>query len=305
MAEISVGAAVNEGFVLIRRSPVTVLIWGLAQIGLAVVVITVLSPFYVAMFEAIRAGGGGAAALQANPAIMQTQGLSYIVNVAELGFGAMMYCAGYRAVLHPEQSRFGYLRLGMAELYVGALLFGLYFASFIAIFLIAIVIGIVAAFFAIIHLVPVAIGVAVLGVLGAIVGGFYVALRFSLVGPMIVDDGKFHFDDAWALTRGHVLQLLLVALVLLLVIIAVEIVLGIVFIAIGLGGLAALAGGLQNLPVFFQQPAETVFARLGPLLVLAAVIWIPVAGCMNAIVLAPWARVYRDLKPIDVAATFT
>jgi hypothetical protein len=305
MAEISVGAAVNEGFALIRRSPTTVLIWGLAQIGLVALVFTALSPLYIAMFEAVRAGAGGAAALQSNPAIAQTQGLSYLINIVELGFGAVMYCAGYRAVLHPERGQFAYLRLGMAELFVAALLIGLNIALVIGIIIVAIVVGIVIAILAVMHLVPVAIAVGVAAALALLIGGVYLALRFSLVGPMIVDDGKFHFEDAWALTRGHVLQLLLVALVLFLIIIAAEIVIGIIVVAIGLGGLTVAAGGLANLPTFFQQPAPTVIARLGPMLLVAAIIWIPIAGSLNAILLAPWARAYRDLKPIDVAATFS
>jgi len=308
MAELSVGAAVGEGFALIRRSPATVLIWGLAQVGLAAVVFTLLSPVYIAMFEAFRAGaaGGGPEALQSmNPAVVQTQGLSYLLDLFEVGVASVMYCAAYRAVLHPDQSQFGYLRVGMSELYVGALLIGGYMAFFIGLLVIALVVGIVVGIFAVMHLVAVAIVLGVAAAIAVVVAAVYLALRFSLIGPMIVEDGKFHFEDAWALTRGHVLQLLMVALVLLLVVIAAEIVLGIVFVALGVGGLAVLAGGLgSNLPTFFQQPPGAVFARLSPLLVVAALIWIPVAGGMNAILLTPWARVYRELRPTDVSATF-
>jgi hypothetical protein len=308
MAEISVGAAVNEGFALIRRAPATVVIWGLVQVGLAAAVVAVLSPVYIAMFDAVRAGaaGAGAQAVQQsiNPALLQTQGLTYLVDVLEVAVGAVLYCAAYRAVLHPSQNQYGYLRLGMSELYVGALFIGAYFAFFIGVLVIAIVVGIVVGIFAVMHLVPVAILLGVAAVLAVIAAAVYLALRFSLIGPMIVDDGKFHFEDAWALTRGHVLQLLLVALVLFLIVLAAEIVLGIIFVALGVGGLAALAGGLGNLPTFFQQPGGALFARLSPLLVVAAMIWIPVAGGMNAILLAPWARVYRELKPTDISATF-
>jgi hypothetical protein len=47
-----------------------------------------------------------------------------------------------------------------------------------------------------------------------------------------------------------------------------------------------------------------LFARLGPILVVAAVIWVPFIGGMAAIMAAPWARAYRDLQPPDLAATF-
>ena len=68
------------------------------------------------------------------------------------------------------------------------------------------------------------------------------------------------------------------------------------------GSFAALAGGLQNLPTYFQQP--DAFARLGPIFAVLAVLWIPFVGVLAAIVAAPWASAYLDLKPKDVSATF-
>lgn len=66
-----------------------------------------------------------------------------------------------------------------------------------------------------------------------------------------------------------------------------------------------VAGGLRNLPAFFQHPPSDIVAKLAPVLVAFAVIWVPLYGCVLAIVGAPWARVYRDLKPpSDIASTF-
>jgi len=307
MGEISVGGAISEGFSLIRRAPVTVLVWGAVQAGLAVLVFAVLSPVYIAVAEAVRAGaagGAGAQALATNPALAQVQGLSYLLDLVELGVGVVLYCAAFRAVLHPERGQFAYLRIGMSELYLGALWVGAYIALFIGLLAVVVGVAIVVGIFAVLHLVAVAVGIAVLATLILIAGLLYVALRFSLVGPMIVDDGKFHFEEAWALTRGHVLRLFLILLVLGLAAMAGGLVLSILFVAIGVGGLAAVAGGFGNLQGFFQQPIGAIIARLSPVLVLGVLIWIPYVGCMNAIIMAPWARAYRDLKPVDVAAAF-
>jgi hypothetical protein len=132
----------------------------------------------------------------------------------------------------------------------------------------------------------------------------YLALRFSLVGPMMVEDGKFHLGESWALTRGNVGALFLIALVLFVIILIGEIVLGILLFALGLGALAAIAGGLQNLPTLFQQPTLAMLERISPLIVIVAVLWVPLIGCVSAVMGAPWARAYRDLRPPDVSATF-
>jgi len=83
-----------------------------------------------------------------------------------------------------------------------------------------------------------------------------------------------------------------------------EVVLGILFVALGVGVLAAMAGGLQNLPTLMQQPPQALISRLGPILAVVVLIWIPFLGATSAVMCAPWARAYRDLKPVDLAATF-
>ncbi|HEX4197201.1 MAG TPA: hypothetical protein VHZ26_07145 [Caulobacteraceae bacterium] len=303
MAEISIGGAVNEGFSLIRRHPGAVLLWGLTQVVLFAVAIAVYAPFYVAVAAAARSGGG-AAALQANPQLMQTQSLSYLVNIIQVVISSIVWCAVFRAVLHPEQGRFGFLRLSAPEFFVTILLIGgniaVVFALILPIIVFAIVIGVLVA----LHVIWAAVIVGVAAVVALIVALLYFLLRFSMVGPMMVDDGKFHLGESWTLTRGHVGSLFMIGLLLFVLALVAEIVLGIVFVALGVGGLAALAGGLRNVPGLFQEPPQTVLARIGPLFAVAAVIWVPFAGALAAVMAAPWARAYRDLQPPDLAATF-
>jgi hypothetical protein len=142
-------------------------------------------------------------------------------------------------------------------------------------------------------------------VVAMIVALFYLLLRFSLVGPMMVDDGKFHLGESWTLTRGKVGSLFVIGLLLILILLLAEIVVLAVLIAVGSVGLGAAAGGLSHLDVFFQQPPQAMLSKLAPLLVVFAVLWVPLVGCAAAIMGAPWARAYRDLTHGDVAATFT
>ena len=303
MAEIAVGGAINEGFSLVRRHPGAMLLWGLSRMALAVGVVALYAPVYFNIFEAARSGAG-VAAFQNNPQIMAMQSFSYLINILQLGVSAVVSCAVWRAVLHPERSQYGYLRVSSTEFFVAVLLIGAGVVVVIGIVFAAIIATIVISLLAVMHLVWVAVIVGIAAVIAAFAALIYFGLRFSMVGPMIVEDGKFHLGESWALTKGHVGSLFMIGLLLVVVALVAEIVLVIVLVAVGAGALTAIAGGMSNIPVLFQEPPQVLFARLGPILVVAAVIWIPFVGCISAIMAAPWARAYRDLQPPDLAATF-
>ncbi|MDR3511277.1 MAG: hypothetical protein P4L73_06565 [Caulobacteraceae bacterium] len=308
MAEIAIGAAVGEGFSLIRRRPGVVVTWGLAQVLVTAAAMLLFAPFFLHTFgDALRQARGGGAP-QTPPDlqnIVRMQSMSYLVNLVSLFANSIIYCAVFRAVLHPEQGRFGYLRVGAPELFLFVLIIGGYIALMVGAVVAAIPIVIVAVILAGVHAVPAAVILGIVAGIAAFVVMAYLILRVSLVGPMMVDDGKFHLTEAWALTRGKVASLLAVGLVLLVVLIAVEMIIALVLIALGFGVVGSLAGGLRNLPVFFQQPTQVLLPKLAPLLAVAAVAWVPVAGALLAIMGAPWARAYRDLRPKgDISETF-
>ena len=308
MAEISIGGAVGEGFTLIRTRFLAVMAWGLLPIGIALLTLVLLGSFMAQTFgEAFRQAqlGPGAAAPTPNiQGMMQMQSLNYLLNFISLFVNAVVSCAVFRAVLKPEQSRYAYLRVGLPELLLALYLLGLGIGLGVGLVVAMIPVGIVVAILAAIHLVPVAIIVGVLVAIAAIVALIYGGLRLSLVGPMLVDEGRLELTEAWRLTKGRVVSLLAIGLLLMLILLVGEIIVLIVMGAIGVGTLAAVAGGLQNLPTLAQQPAM-LLAKLMPLIIVLAVLFIPIAGCASAIVSAPWARAYRDLKPKgDIAATF-
>jgi hypothetical protein len=304
MAEISIGGAVNEGFSLIRRHPGSVLIWGLVKTALAVAAIALFAPLYLAMFTAVRSGAGPSAFQAMNPQVIQMQSIGYLIDIVQVLISSVIWCAVFRAVLHPERSMFGFLRLGATEFFVAVLLIGAYFVMGFGIFFAVLIAGIVIALLAVMHLVVVAVIVGIAAVIALLVAGIYLILRFAMVGPMIVEDAKFHLGESWQLTRGHVGALFMIGLMLFVIALIAQIIFGIVLVAIGAGALSAIAGGFQNIPVLFQQSPQTLLARLGPILIVAAVIWVPFVGCLDAIMISPWARAYRDLQPPDLAATF-
>jgi hypothetical protein len=304
MADISIGGAVGEGFSVIRRHPTAVVLWGLVQIALAITTIALLAPFYMTLFEAGVHQGGPPDMASFMPQMQRVQSLSYLVNLLSVFTSSVVYCAVFRSVLHPERNQFGFLRVGAPELFMVLLIIGGYIALVIGMIVAIIPIAIVIGFLVAMHQTAAAVIVGVIAAVVLIIALFYLLLRFSLIGPMMVDDGKFHLGESWTLTRGKVGSLFVIGLLLLLIFLLAEIVLMAVLITVGFIGLSAAAGGLNHLDVFFQQPPQAMLSKLAPLLVIFAVLWVPLGGCAMAIMGAPWARAYRDLTHGDVAATF-
>ena len=310
MAEISVGAAVAAGFSLIGRKPGAVLLWGLVRVVFAAGVLAIYFPVYVQMLAMIShaAQTGGAppdAALTGfAPQMFMMQMLGYLAQLLALALAAVLYCAVYRAVLHPDQDRFAYLRVGPPEFFIMALMFGagiaFGFGILIVILPIAVIVGILVA----VHAVAAAVIVGVLAVIALIVALIYLGVRFSLVGPMIVADGKFHLFESWTLTRGHAGSLFLIGLTLTGLLLAAQIVLAIVVLMVVIAVLAVQGLSLATIPAVFSQPPGQVMAQIAPFLAVYALVAIPLTGCYLAIVTAPWAKAYRDLAAPDASEAF-
>jgi hypothetical protein len=306
MAAISIGDAIGEGFGLIRRRPVSVLTWGAARTVFSFSVVALMAPIFMTMFTGALSAAktGGAPPTAELASIMQLQGLNSLLSIGGAFLGTILYCAVTRSVLFPEQSRFAYMRVGAAELFLFLLTFGLSIVLVIALVIAFIPVGIVVAIAAASHapalgvLVGFAVGIA------ALVFLLWAVCRLAMVGPMTVQDGKFHLFDAWTMTRGHAGTLFLIGLCLFVILFVIGAVIGVVVIALGFGLVGQAVGGFQNLPSFFRQPPATIMASLVPFIVVVGLIQIPITGCTLAIIGAPWARAYRDLAPPDVAATF-
>ncbi len=301
MARIAIDAALGSGFRLIRRQPGAVLLWGLVCLALGVAHVGLLGPFYMGLFSQIAADArlGADTSPQAMnalmPRMMAMQGWSWLLSLAGLFVGAILYCATFRAILHPEQKRFGYLRVGATEL----LLFVLWIAAYIAFAVAAVVVALVVALLVValiaMHAAAVGVIVGVLAAVAASIAVVWIALRFSMVGPMMVSDGKFHLFEAWTLTRGHTATLFILAICLVAILVVAELVIVGILIAAGIMAMAIASGGWAQLSKFFDRSPSAVVEGIAPVLMLIAVILTPLMGCYFAIVGAPWARAYLDL----------
>ena len=312
MSQISIGAAIGSGFGLVGRRPISVLIWGLPAVALGALAIWLLAPLYAAMISAAvsQAQSGasgpppGLAAFGAQ-AVM-TSSLVWLLDIVQVFAASLVYCAVFRAILHPDKPGFAYLRVGVPELMLTLLTFAAVIVAIVALVVLAIPIGLIVGVVASTGARGAAAGVAILIpllVLVLFVAMVVVGLRFAFVGPMMVDDGKFHFMESWALTKGHVGALFVIGLGLVAVAIVVEMVIAALMLGLGAAGFFGVVGGVQGLPGFLKLSPSDMLSRLAPLLGVYLVALIPIQGCLLAIFGAPWARAYRDLRP-DASETF-
>ena len=184
----------------------------------------------------------------------------------------------------------------MTELMLFLVLVGVYIAFVVAFVILLIPAAIVVSVLVATHATAAAVIVGVLLGLGALWGFIYVGLRFSMVGPMMVDDGRVHLLDAWALTKGKAGALFLMALFVFVVLIVLEIVVGSIAVIAGVSLLGSVAGAASAIPTLLRQQPAIVLSQLMPLLVIGGVVAIPLYGALLAIIGAPWARAYLDLR---------
>jgi hypothetical protein len=105
------------------------------------------------------------------------------------------------------------------------------------------------------------------------------------------------------MTKGKTWRLFLMILCVFLILLAVEFVLFLMVVLASAGVVGGMAvGGAQAVTALMQQPA-TLLARLAPLLIIGGVLAIPLSGALLAIIAAPWARAYLDLR-LDPSEAF-
>jgi hypothetical protein len=295
---------------VIRRKPLSVLMWGVAYVVIAVLPMLLIVALGAQGFASMMAQ------MAANPnadpsaynSMMMTGPLALLQPVGfltSIAARAIVMNAVFRAVLEPEDDGFFYLRFGGAELWQGLvqLCYGLFvgIAAF-ALVLAALVLAGIAAVAAMaggVHAFqPWMVLPCILVVLAVAAAVIWIGLRLSMAGPLTFMDRNFRLFESWTLTRGQAPALLGLAICLMLAVMAIEIVVGLIALVIVLlaaGGLVASIGE-EGLKAFFAQPPAIWLPMLVPVVVAVAAIASVVTGYVFAIVLAPWAEACRQLR---------
>jgi hypothetical protein len=306
MADFSITEAVGVGTGLIARKPLAVLVWGVFPVVVLAPFLLLFAGTLIAVIsEASRAGADQSAIAEAIlPRIGALLLFVLLAIVIAWVVGAMIGAAAYRAVLHPEQSSFAYLRFGSQELWLMAVSFGIGLVFF--------GVGVVLAIpQAIVNVAMFNSGagarltVVLLFTLAREAISIWIWLRLSMALPMTFAQRKFQLFESWALTRGHTVQLLGFAVLAFVILAAIDI----VALILGVGGGFAVAGGAiaaarADPQAFFASP-QAAFGLLGPALLIWSLLLVITSGAATAIFRAPFAYIYRRLAGEDAAEAFT
>ncbi|HEY5288725.1 MAG TPA: hypothetical protein VIJ59_01700 [Caulobacteraceae bacterium] len=290
MPSFKIEDAAFAGVGLLGRKPLAALAWALVW---AVMVAIVSVPFageITAYVTAVAQAGGRPdpqTMTQLAPGLLAYDVLMWLTGLV---VGAVVSSAVFRAILHPENKGFAYLRLGDEEIHV--LMVNFVFG--IMMFCVNIVCALVLAAL-------MAIGGAALAGLMNVVGFaivlvvmIWLNLRFSLAGPWSFAERRFRLFDAWALTRGIAGRLFAVAVIIALIGLVVYLALVTLGAIVGMGLWNSMPRGVDVHGLLAQPPAVWI-GPLAPIVALISVLMIIGGAILTPIFLAPWAHIYRCL----------
>jgi len=202
MSEFSITEAAYAGFRITRERPKALAVWALVCLIEVALVLVVMGP----LFDAVQA---------LSPQDMSDQvKLAHVIDAYSPRLGlmipinliasALFHAAMNRAVFHPNEDRFGYLRLGVDELKQLGLQVALAGISVLA-KLAGQLLGALGGG---------SPGAMAIGAIATLALWVVIATRLSLASPMIMETGRIDMVGAWRLTHGRLGALLRTYLVI-------------------------------------------------------------------------------------------
>jgi hypothetical protein len=292
MNRFSPSDAALEGFRVTRENPRTFAWWAGASflVSVAGAIITVNMPADVRhALETL-----GAEETPDGKTLLDAFITASPLFLMGLALGSIMAAAVYRVIFRHEDSRFGYLRLGLDELRLMLLTVVFYFLS---VFLVA------AAVFGAVILAAIgsfagsgAAYIAGLGGLIFLLGlALFILVRLSLALPATFAEKRLRFWESWVLTRGSFWPLLgayLLATICMIVVGALALIL---FCAIA-GAILLMTGGqLSDIAAILHPDETSIRAYLQPGVIAYMIVGSIFSALSNAVIAAPGAVVYRGL----------
>jgi len=285
--------AAFEGFRVVRRKPLVLLWWAAFYlISFALIFLLAAGPIAGLMAAAadLENMGPGATPEDLQPFMMAYLAIFPIVIPLGILMGAILNAAVARSVLQPGASAFGYLRLGMDEVRVAVVSVVLSIVMGLAAMVLFGVAGAIAGFLGAAE-VPGGPLIMVVIFLAAVAAMIWLAVRLSLAIPITVAEKKFAFFDSFKVTGGHVWGLIGMAVIAFVMTLVVSILTSIVFFPITMGFGAAV--DWQSLE---GMNAMGILQAIGPMVAVAIILQAVSSALLAAVMYAPFAAAYRDLK---------
>ncbi|MGC1304719.1 MAG: hypothetical protein WA840_20295 [Caulobacteraceae bacterium] len=316
MERFSVTEIALTGFRIVKERPKVVLFWGAAQLlfSLCLILLMVAS---VGPALTQMSATGFAPSQHADPAQTLAQfqkilPMYFVFGVLGAVFYPILYGAMNRAVLRPDESRFGYLRVGPDELRqfgLFLLMFILGLLAYLALFIVAgLVIALIAGLsgLALSHVNPMLAGVvtglgtvAVMGV--AFCAWIFLCVRFSLASPQTFATRKINLFGSWSLTRTAFWPALGTYVVAFALLMGVSI----LYFAILLPLDVAIGGGLAGLNTAFHPDMNSFATYFSPVIVLNLLVGAILSALMWPILLTPPAAIYEKLTMEAAPSVFS
>ena len=198
VAGVSIAQIASTGFRIVRERPKLVIAWSAVQLVLALtqvlVMISLSGPAATRLMATLVAQPPNLAkATQDLEAMLPTLAILFPLSLV---CGAFFSAAFNRAVLAPEDDRFGYFRFGRAELHQFSVNLQLAMLFFVGSLILA-VFG---------NLIETLTHIPLQGplLLAQAGGAIYVYARLSLAAPQTFATGRINLLGSWHLTRGRV-----------------------------------------------------------------------------------------------------
>ena len=311
MTDFSIGDALGAGFGLVKRRPVSVLVWGLTFLLLGValpmgLIVGLMGSDYLALLRSARPDiapmSPAAATGMMRPLVAKWLLLQPILLLVGLLLRPVLTAAVFRAVLRPRERGLAYLRLGWPEIWLVLVDFVARILAamlFVALALAGLIVGfILNAVFQSQNL-DWAVRGAAFATLGILLFAIFIGIcvRFSMAWPMSFAEGQFRLFESWELTRRHAWKLFGLALLIGLVCAAV----GVVCETVAAVTVVLAVGGghwsQAQILALVQDPRALLTPGLELGLAVGALAGAYLGGALFAIAVAPWAVAYRELLP--------
>ncbi|WP_312812919.1 hypothetical protein [Brevundimonas sp.] len=275
--------AVFEGFRITRQKPVLLLWLGLVYAVISAITVALAYQSFVELMgfvATIQAGQEPDEALA-----MQLLGAyGRVIAVAlplSLVASAIIWPAIVRSVLTPEDSRFGYLRLGRDELNTFVVVLALSLVWVAALVLAGAIVGLAA-----LAGVAFAVLTGLLVFFGLVAFALWFGVKFSLAVPITVAEKRIAIMDSFRMTKGHFWPLLGMAFLAGILSFGVNLLVNIIAMPF-----AAISGGGFGLLTGQGVTALTIIGFIG-----TVVLSLLMASAQALILYTPFVSVYRMLK---------
>lgn len=284
--------AAFEGFRVVRRQPMALIFWALFYAVMMIAALALVGGSIIGLMNAAEGlESSGATSPEAfMPIIASYMAVLAVILPVSLIASAMIYAAVARAVLHPSESAFGYLRLGMDEVRVLVVSIVLAIVFMVLSVVVFGVIGIAAGVTAAADMPALWLLVVLLGLAGFALL-IWLAVRLSLAVPITMAERRISIFGSFAVTKGRFWPLLGMSLLAIIMSFVVSLLGSLVAMPLQL-----LAGGLDGLAQLDGESLPAILQAAWP----AITIWIVINAVMSAlqvaVIYAPFSAAYRDIK---------